>query len=62
MRAASDAGGNTISVTTSDPPRAEMVQLKKGSAVTIPAKLRDFVGTRNEYIALEDGNCKVCNR
>ena len=45
-----------------DPPGADMSQLRKGSVVTIAAKLRDFTGLQNEYVTLEDGSCKDCGR
>jgi hypothetical protein len=62
LHLASEASGNRITVTMRDAPGADMAQLRKGSVVTIAAKLRDFTGVQNEYIILEDGNCKDCGR
>jgi hypothetical protein len=62
LHLASEASGNRITVTMRDPPGADMSQLRKGSVVTVAAKLRDFVGYQNEYVTLEDGSCKDCGR
>jgi hypothetical protein len=61
LHLASEAN-NRITVTMRDPPGADMTLLRKGSVVTIAAKLRDFTGVQNEYIILEDGSCKDCGR
>ena len=45
-----------------NPPGGPPPQLRKGSVVTIAAKLRDFTGYPNEYLTLEDGSCKDCGR
>jgi hypothetical protein len=62
LQLASEASGNRITVTMRDPPGGDMSKLQKGSVVTIAAKLRDFTGYQNEYVILEDGNCKDCGR
>jgi hypothetical protein len=62
LHIASQASGNRMTVTMRDPPGADMSKLQKGSAVTISAKLRDFVGYQNEYVTLEDGSCRDCGR
>jgi hypothetical protein len=62
LHIASQASGNRMTVTMRDPPGADMSKLQKGSPITLAAKLRDFTGTQNEYVTLEDGSCKDCGR
>jgi hypothetical protein len=62
LHLASEASGNRMTVTMRDPPGTDMSQLRKGSVVTIAAKLRAFTGVENEYVTLEDGSCKDCGR
>ena len=62
LHLASEASGNSITVTMRDSPGADMSKLRKGAVVTIAAKLRSFTGVLNEYVTLEDGSCKDCGR
>ena len=60
LHVASADSGNRITIIMRNPPGVDMSQLRKGSPVTINAKLRDFAGLQSEYITLDDGNCADC--
>jgi hypothetical protein len=62
LHIASTASGNRIRVIMRDPPGGDMTKLRKGTVVTIAARMRDFTGAHDEYVTLEDGTCKNCLR
>jgi hypothetical protein len=62
VRITSAASGYPMTVMMSDPPGADLSQLKMGTAVTIDAKMRDLYASPTDYFNFEEGRCVDCGR